>query len=262
MNYRGGHAAEHHSLLTVAVDGSGVSGELTALYRPPPVAQASFGAAREVVRDGEFAGQRALILGGSRGLGEVAAKLIAAGGGETLITYHRGGEDARAIVAEIRDGGGVCDAFAFDVLNPPHSLPDWRPSHLYYFATPLIKPAKGRDWDAGLFDQYRAYYKTGLTNAVEIILGAESAGDLTVIYPSTVFIDRPEPGMAEYAKAKEAGEIKCRSIAEADSRVRCFCPRLPRVLTDQTNAVVPLATDDSLTIMLEMLRRASLTAPG
>ena len=42
------------------------------------------------VRPGIFAGQTALIVGGSRGLGEVTAKLIAAGGGTPIITYQAG----------------------------------------------------------------------------------------------------------------------------------------------------------------------------
>ena len=43
---------------------------------------------------GEFANVRALVIGGSRGLGEITAKIIAAGGGDVWITYRRGKEDA------------------------------------------------------------------------------------------------------------------------------------------------------------------------
>ena len=38
-----------------------------------------------------FAGQRSLIIGGSRGLGEVTAKIVAAGGGRAVITYRESG---------------------------------------------------------------------------------------------------------------------------------------------------------------------------
>jgi NAD(P)-dependent dehydrogenase (short-subunit alcohol dehydrogenase family) len=38
----------------------------------------------------EFAGATALIIGGSRGLGELTAKLLAKGGARILITYATG----------------------------------------------------------------------------------------------------------------------------------------------------------------------------
>ena len=74
----------------------------------------------------EFQGQKALIVGGSRGLGEVTAKCIAAGGGEVYITFHRGSADAIRVSREIGDGGGECLNFQFDVLL---SI-SWRPSIL------------------------------------------------------------------------------------------------------------------------------------
>jgi hypothetical protein len=37
-------------------------------------------------------GGKALVVGGSRGLGEEAAKLLAAGGADRQLTYHRRGE--------------------------------------------------------------------------------------------------------------------------------------------------------------------------
>ena len=44
------------------------------LYRPPPQVQADVAALAPLVAPGEFAGQRALVVGGSRGLGEVTVK--------------------------------------------------------------------------------------------------------------------------------------------------------------------------------------------
>ncbi len=42
----------------------------------------------------EFTGAAALVVGGSRGLGELTAKLLAAGGGRVTITYAYGEGDA------------------------------------------------------------------------------------------------------------------------------------------------------------------------
>ena len=51
--------------------------------------------------DSPFAGQRSLIVGGSRGLGEVTAKIVAAGGGYPVITYMESKDEAERVAAEI-----------------------------------------------------------------------------------------------------------------------------------------------------------------
>jgi len=82
---------------------------------------------------------------------------------------------------------------------------------------------------------------------------------LTVVYPSTAFIDHPEPGFAEYAAAKEAGEALCRSLEGRD--FRCLHPRLPRILTDQTNALIPLDTVDAIPVLLRLIRQSGEPRP-
>ena len=76
---------------------------------------------REVESE-EFAAQRALIVGGSRGLGEVTAKLLAAGGAEVVITYYHGEQDARRIVAEIVSHGANAEYLPLNVLEPLQKL--------------------------------------------------------------------------------------------------------------------------------------------
>ncbi|MBM3265941.1 MAG: SDR family NAD(P)-dependent oxidoreductase [candidate division Zixibacteria bacterium] len=61
----------------------------------------------ERVSWGEFSGQHALVAGGSRGLGEATAKILAAGGGTPLITCHQGTADAERVVREITETGGT-----------------------------------------------------------------------------------------------------------------------------------------------------------
>jgi hypothetical protein len=61
---------------------AGFAGSLRAVRRMPPVAQAGMAEIALLVAAGAFAGQRALVVGGGRGLGEVVAKLVACGGGD------------------------------------------------------------------------------------------------------------------------------------------------------------------------------------
>jgi len=83
-----------------------------AFARHPPVAAATDFQQWRPGFSHEFAGQRALIVGGSRGLGELTAKIIAAGGGHTIITYSVGKEDAERVAAEIEGFGATCDVLA------------------------------------------------------------------------------------------------------------------------------------------------------
>ncbi|HEX5520121.1 MAG TPA: SDR family NAD(P)-dependent oxidoreductase [Longimicrobiaceae bacterium] len=57
-----------------------------------------------------LAGKRALITGGSRGVGRATARLLAAAGAHVAIGYHSRHADAEATVAELRAAGA--DAFA------------------------------------------------------------------------------------------------------------------------------------------------------
>ena len=109
--------------------------------RVPPVSQPSMAAIAEHVGGGEFDKSTALIVGGSRGLGELTAKLIAAGGGKVIITFAIGKVDAEKVAAEINNWGGICDVIAYDVRQEPNEQLEAlksTPTHLYYFATPTI----------------------------------------------------------------------------------------------------------------------------
>jgi hypothetical protein len=77
-------------LLKIHFRGLGVIGDLDAFVRNPPVPQPRILELASLVRSDEFSGTRALIVGGSRGLGELTAKILAAGGCDTVITYSMG----------------------------------------------------------------------------------------------------------------------------------------------------------------------------
>ena len=66
-----------------------------------------------------LAGKRALITGGSRGIGAATARLLAQHGVHIAIGYRARHSDADALVASIRDGNGVTAiAHASDISTP------------------------------------------------------------------------------------------------------------------------------------------------
>jgi nucleoside-diphosphate-sugar epimerase len=209
-----------------------------------------------IVRADEFAGSTALVVGGSRGIGELTAKLIAAGGGKTILTYHVGKSDAERVASEIAAVGGSCDVLAYDARLPAqpqlNGLLD-TPTHLYYFATPQIF-RRVRDSRERLHE-FRALYVDGFRALIEALSARRP--DLSVFYPSSVAVmegTRPR-GMLEYATAKAAGERLCADLDARHASLRISVERLPRLPTDQTASIVPVEESSALETMLPIVRK-------
>lgn len=254
VRWRVSSANHNHKRLVVELASGGMRGTLTAFMRPRPVEQPAFAAISDLVQPGEFAGQRALIVGGSRGLGEIAAKLITAGGGDVIVTYHRGVNDAARVVEEIRANGGPARALPLDVRAPEDligALAGWTPTDLHYFASPRIDFGRPGTFSAALFDRFCAYYVGGYAS-VRTALRANSS-PLRVLYASSEAVTSDEPGV-EYAAAKAAGEVVCSQLARHFGDV-LHAPRFPRMHTDQTASVLALPSAAPAPIVLEAVRR-------
>ena len=244
------------SRVTLAVESAGCSGELKAFLRPTPQQQASVPLLRQRIIAGEFSNQRALIVGGSRGIGEVTAKLIAAGGGHVFLTYAAGEADARRIASEIETEGLHAHVDHLDVLHPlSDSLVErvtaWAPTHLYYFATPFISPSPRDVFSDVMFAKFCSFYVSGFHR---LIASPLALGIQRVFYPSSIYIDEMPLGFAEYVTAKQAGETLCSYLEANREGLLCYRPRLPQVATDQTVGLIPMQKTDAADVLLNHLR--------
>lgn len=70
-------------------------------------------------RSNELAGQVALVTGASSGLGKRFAECLAAHGAQVAVTARRK-DKLEALAAEIREAGGVAEAFELDAANTEH----------------------------------------------------------------------------------------------------------------------------------------------
>lgn len=242
----------------VSVQGTALSGTLEAFVRMPPVKQSSLMELKRVVHAGEFAGVRALVVGGSRGLGELTAKLLAAGGARVAITYATGKVEAEAVAAEIQAEGGEAQTLAYDALkqaNPQLAALSWAPSHLYYFATPVIARAKAGVFSSELFAEFTRYYVDGFYELCMAAMAMREDGDaLKAFYPSTVFVESRAPGMTEHAMVKAAGEALCADMNVGLAGFHAIAPRLPKLPTDQTAGVLPERELNAVEVLLPLLR--------
>ncbi len=261
LDYAVSRADARVRLVDIALLGPGLRGRLETLLRPEPVAQPGFAELRTAVPPGSFASQRALVIGGARGLGELTAKLLATGGADVTITYLHGVDDAARVIAEAAAAGHVLRALRFDIAAPPADAPPPPPggfTHAYYFATPRIIPRVASGSAAGFvaasFAHYLDYYVTGFVRCLEW-LRSRAVPDLCVWYPSSVFVEQAPPGLAEYAAAKACGEALCAHLTARFPPVQVHVARLPRLATDQTQSLTGSGLADSVAILRGALLR-------
>jgi len=260
LDYRIERSDKRFSTISLAVEGGGVGGLLKTFFRPPPVAQPSCGEVAAVVESDEFQSQRALVVGGSRGLGELTAKIVAADGATARITYHQGRDDSDRVLKEIRHAGGDCDACELDVTQPvserlAQQLRAWGPTHVYYFASPHVGSLCRREgFSAAAFRRLCDFYVEGFAALVEALAPSRER-PLSLFYPSSAAVAAPGRGAAEYAAAKAAGEALCTAIGKRPGVTRLHAPRLPRMKTDQTASIGPQRYANSLEVMLREIRR-------
>ena len=238
-------------LVCIAITGGDLVGTIDSFARLPPAPQATMTALVGAVSPTEFVGSTVLVVGGSRGIGELTAKLVATGGARTIITYQAGKADAEKVACEIAAFGGVCELMAYDARLPAQpqlaNLAN-TPTHLYYFATPVISRRQSEMYTRPRLDEFLLLYVDGFRQLVQSLHGQRP--NLSVFYPSSVFVDERPRGMTEYAMAKAAGEVLCNDMNDTLAPLRISVRRLPRVATDQTATLTASDTCPALEAML------------
>ncbi len=242
--------------LGISVGGVVGHGVLRALVRPAPVMQANAGAIRDCVSTNRFAGRKVIVFGGSRGLGEIAAKILAAGGAQVALTYRLGKEDADRVAADINSAGGKAVAFHFDTNDSQlrASLPACCTGfdHACYFATPPIVEGDGYTLITLLFEKFCAVYCGGLVRVAQW-LAQSTGGKFALFNASTIAVDSPPLRNLEYAAAKAASEACCKWLASANPGANIYTARFPRLNTDQTASYLSVGDHEGVkTLMREL----------
>jgi acyl dehydratase/NAD(P)-dependent dehydrogenase (short-subunit alcohol dehydrogenase family) len=262
ISYMVSEVDERVRLARLDISGMGLSGKLEAFARVPPAAQPSVKRIATGVRQSEFVGDTALIVGGSRGLGEATAKIIAAGGGHPIVTYATGASDAATVRDDILAFGGSCTLLPYDVRKPAaaqlHAL-NAAPRFVYYFATGAIFRQKWQLFDPDFLVEFLAFYVHGFHALCSELL-KRSSTKLYAFYPSSLAVEQRPRGMTEYAMAKAAAEILCQDMAELEPNIEIIMRRLPRIVTDQTATMSPVPAQDACSAMLPIVRALQLRA--
>jgi acyl dehydratase/NAD(P)-dependent dehydrogenase (short-subunit alcohol dehydrogenase family) len=244
-----------------AVSGGGIRGNLLATARNPPTSQPAMSDIADRLSPGEFSDATALIIGGSRGLGELTAKILASGGAALKLTYASGLADAERVCGELLKHGARCDVLKFDASQPlsedfVHQLASI--THCYYFATPPIFQPSAGIFSKERYDRFFRFYVEAF-HEVCTAFSKKGSGQVRVLYPSSTAVsDRPSR-MLEYAMAKASGEVLCDEINKRLENVTVICSRLPRLPTDQTASALASAFTskmaNSIDILLPLIRQ-------
>jgi NADP-dependent 3-hydroxy acid dehydrogenase YdfG len=243
LAYKVKESDSRFSRIIISVDHAWAQGNIEALFRAEPIQQPSFDKVSALVKDHEFQDQKALIVGGSRGIGEIAAKVISAGGGEVIIGYAKGKFEAQKIMDEIVASGGKATIQQLDVLNINEdsfsAFAVEELTNIYYFASPLIEKSDAKTFDTSLFNRFCQFYLNGFTQVIDKLLSNSiyRKNGLQVFVPSTSFLVEQPEGFGEYIAAKAAVETFAQQFNKKHKTWHIATPRLPRVPTDQTAAV-------------------------
>jgi NAD(P)-dependent dehydrogenase (short-subunit alcohol dehydrogenase family) len=250
---------DRFGMVQISICGAGIQGSVQSILRSPPISQASLDTIMDVVSPTEFAGSTTLIIGGSRGLGALTAKILAAGGGKVIVTYATGQEDAAALAAEIRNqiATDSCHILPYNT-NQKAAAQLKRQlqtsvTHLYYFATGTIARQKSNLFEVSLFDEFVQMYVKGFYD-ICVYLSECGSRPIAAFYPSSVFVESRPSHIVEYSMAKMVGEMLCSDINRAWSRVHITVTRLPPLMTDQTATLLPRERGDPLNVMLPVIR--------
>lgn len=247
-------------LFDITVDGP-IRGRIEAFARHPVAEQPSMAEIATRVSPNEFKGTRSLVIGGSRGLGELTSKILAAGGGDVAFTYASGTEDARRVEHEIVAAGRSCSAQKFDLLvDDVGRLTNEDPGFdvVYLFATPRIFRSHVELFDAGLFQEFAHFYVEQLYRLCAHFERLERKA--TVFFPSSVAVSERPKGLTEYAMAKAAAELLIADINASFEHVSVKTARLPRMATDQTASLLPVDAASNLDTLLPIVRSLSARA--
>ena len=262
LKYSVSKVDDRFNMLFIDLSASNFEGKIRTFMRPSLVNQLSFTDVIDHVKPDEFKGQKILVVGGSRGLGEVTTKILAAGGASVRFTYNRGLADAEKIQEEINSSKGSAKKIKLNVLdtNSYNSIldDDWIPTHCYYFPTPFIFSGVKGKFSESLFEEFNSVY---VSSFIKLVTFLKQKGTLNYFYPSTTALDEMPDNMIEYTISKYAAQKACEILNNNDDSINIQLYKFPRMETDQTVSFLPVKNHDPLEYTLSFIRSFNILKP-
>jgi len=174
----------------------------------------------------------AIVTGASGGIGAEIARALAKKGFAVAINYHRNGDRAASVVADIESGGGVAFAVKADVRQPDEisaalELVSERlgaPTVLVNAATGELEQKAFVELDWSDFQRHLEYQVKAVADLCRAVYpGMRAAGGGAIVNVLSQVVGGPPPGkLADYVTAKYALAGLSRALATewADEHIR------------------------------------------
>lgn len=223
------------------------SGEIIAFERPGLVEQEHISSYIGKVAPNIFSNLNVLILGGSRGLGAAAAKILALGGANVDITYFACLKEAGLIANEIAEHCRYQPkTFFYDIEEKKYDVISDKLAQanlVMNFATPPIRPTNKNQFDVELQAKYFRYYVESILE-LSNQLASNSNSKKIIFSPSTSFIEKEISGFSEYISSKKSLESLCDEKNSNETNLIFMYERLPQLKTDQTSSIFQMQYSD------------------
>ena len=236
--------------------GKNITSILETFFRPEPVKPISCAEILNLnFKLPNLKNKSVFVVGGSRGLGAVTSKLLACAGARVTLSYNFGKQEALAVADDIKSVGGLCKVIQFTVSPlQTYDVLDDRYEHMYYFPTNKIFHDDIKKSDNEIYNSFHEIYVDCFKSLAEFLI--KKSQTKKIFYPSSIAIDKPIDTLKDYIEAKKEGEQVCR-LLQKKFLIKIICPRLNRILTDQTNTIVPIKFDNPVNTMLVSIKQMS-----
>lgn len=240
------------NMLNIKFDDTFVSGQIKAFIRPVAPKYKTLKELNGLLPVNSFKNQRALIIGGTRGIGLQCLRLLATAGASTLFTYFKNSHEANKIVEEFAKESIDTNYLQVDVSNLSkeslETIKAFNPTSIYYFATPKILN-NNSNLDENLLQKFISYYVIGLD---KILVSLKSEIKPLLFVPSTVYLDEKPTNLSEYIIAKSASEMFLKLLEKKGYKI--YNPRFPKVSTEQTMSLFKQKTVEPEEVLLKELQ--------
>lgn len=240
------------NMLNIKLDDTFIRGQIKAFIRPVAPKYKTLKELKGLLPVNSFKNQRALIIGGTRGIGLQCLRLLANAGASTMFTYFKNSNEADKIVEEFANESINTNYLQVDVSNLSkeslETIKAFNPTSIYYFATPKIL-SNNSNLDENLLQKFISYYVIGLD---KILVNLKSEIKPLIFVPSTVYLDEKPTNLSEYIIAKSASEMFLKLLEKKGYKI--YNPRFPKVSTEQTMSLFKQKTVEPEEVLLKELQ--------
>jgi hypothetical protein len=202
--------------------------------------------------------KKSIIIGGSRGLGELTSKILSSAGSDTLISYNYGINEAKKLKSDvIKFTKTKCKIMQINILNE-NNFSKLKKENMYdflfYYATPKINISNIKKFDSQLFKKFNDFYIFKFSKLCRL-LNKISNKKIKIFFPSTIFLNYKENYFKEYVLSKKMAERNIKYLNKKLHNIKIISYRLPIMDTDQNINVIKKKKINNFKVLFSIIKK-------